>query len=56
MTKLRLGTIEDYEQVLPLKIDVHEKHYKAEPGFYKSSKNVLTKDVYSEEDHREMFS
>jgi len=49
MTKLRLGTIEDYEQVLPLKIDVHEKHYKAEPGFYKSSKNVLTKDIYSEE-------
>ena len=49
MSILRSGEISDYEQVLPLKISVHNKHAKAEGKFYKDSQDVLSIQSYSDE-------
>ena len=45
----RQAIINDYEQVLELKKQVHMMHVKAEPGFYKDAECVMTKDCFKEE-------
>ncbi len=49
MAVLRSAGIEDYEFILLLKLDVHMKHVKAEPKFYKSSEDILPRSVYEDE-------
>lgn len=49
MALFRKADLEDFDAILPLKNEVHQKHAQAEPDFYRNLQNAITKEEYAQE-------